>query len=141
MKTYTIEKQRINDWIWPRIGRESAFFPESSFQALGIEENGELIAGVIFEGFSSNARCSMHCAGLGRRWLTKSFLLMCFDYVFNQAGCKVVVNTVSADNADSIRFTEHVGFTEVGRVKDGACPNDLIIYQLHRDDCKWIKHA
>lgn len=132
------DKQRINEWAWQKVGRESPFFPHSKYEALGIEEDGEIIAGVVFDGWKKDARCSMHCAGVGKRWLTKEFLYICFNYVFNLANCKVIINSVSSDNADSIRFTEHIGFKEVGRIKNGDGDCDLIIYALNKEDCRHL---
>lgn len=132
------DKERINDWAWEKVGRESPFFPPAKYEALGIEEDGEIIAGVVFDGWSTGARCSMHCAGIGKRWLTREFLHLCFNYVFNLAKCKVVINTISAKNVESINFTKHIGFEEVCRIKDGDGDNDLIILVMHHDKCKWI---
>lgn len=134
----TDDKLRVNNWTWQRVGRESPFHPPSKYEALGVEKDGELIAGVVFDGFASGARCSMHCAGVGKRWLTREFLYICFNYAFNLAKCKVVINTVKASNDESIHFTRHVGFDEACRIKDGAGDDDLVILVLHRDNCRWI---
>lgn len=139
MRQYILDdKERINAWTWHRVGRESPFNPPSKYEALGVEKNGELIAGVVFDGFSTGARCSMHCAGLGKKWLTKEFLHICFNYAFNLAKCKVVINTVSSKNEASIEFTKHIGFEEVCRIKDGDGDNDLVILALHHSQCRWI---
>lgn len=132
------DKQRINDWLWPRVGRESLFTPPDQYQAFGIEQDGELIAGVAFTDFATNARCTMHCAGIGKRWLTREFIHVCFDYVFNMAKCKVIVNIVDADNVESIDFTKHIGFTEMCRIPDGAGDMDLVVLAMHKSACKWI---
>lgn len=130
------EKYRVADWVWPRINREAPF---DRFYAIGVEaDDGSLIAGVVFDGFVTGARCSMQCAGEGSRWCSRELLWHCFNYVFNRCAVKTVVNLVRADNAASIRFTQHVGFKEIGRIRDGAGDCDLIIYQLHKDDCRWI---
>lgn len=140
MKRYILDdRERINDWLWHRVGRETPFFPPSKYNGLGIEEDGKLIAGVIFDSFSANARCSMHCAGIGKRWLTREFLHICFDYVFNMANCKVVINTIAAKNVDSIAFTKHCGFKEACRIPDGDGDDDLVILVLHRNDCRFLE--
>jgi RimJ/RimL family protein N-acetyltransferase len=138
MRRFIFDKARVNDWIWRRVGRESPFGPERAFCAIGVEEDGELIAGVIFDSFATGIRCSMHTAGVGKRWCSRTLLRMCFEYAFITAGVKVIVNTVAADNEESIRLTTRIGFKEVGRVPDGATDSDLIIYALHRNDCRWL---
>ncbi|MFA6039906.1 MAG: hypothetical protein WC733_00200 [Methylophilus sp.] len=132
------DKERINQWAWKLVGRETPFYPPSKFNAFGIEKDGEIIAGVIFDSFSNEARCSMHCAGIGKYWLTKQFLFTCFDYVFRVAKCKVVINTIAAKNESSINFTKHIGFKEVCRIKDGDGDDDLVILVMHRDDCMYL---
>lgn len=138
----TDDKERVNTWLYQKIGRETPFYPPRSFQAVGVvDENDKLVAGVIFESFATGARCSMHCAGEGKNWCTRELLTVCFEYVFNTAKCKVILNTVSANNAKSLKFTKHIGFTEIGRVRDGAGDCDLVLLELHRDDCRWIGDA
>jgi RimJ/RimL family protein N-acetyltransferase len=136
----TNDKERVNQWIYKRIGRASPFAPANTYNAVGVEdENGNLIAAVAFDSFSPEVRCSMHCAGEADNWCSKRLLKFCFDYVFNIAKCKVVINIVSSTNQKSIDFTKHVGFTEFGRIKDGAEDGDLVVLTLHRDQCRWIR--
>lgn len=138
MKLITDDKARVNQWLYRRVGRDNPWQSEKTFNAVGVEKDGELIAGVIFDSFSPGARCTMHCAGEGN-WCSRKLLKFCFNYVFNIAKCKVVINTVAATNEKSIDFTKHVGFKEVARIKDGAGDCDLVALVLHRDDCRWIE--
>jgi len=134
------DKERVNQWIYNRVGRASPFAPASKFNAVGVEdESGNLIAGVVFDSFSPEARCSMHCAGEAENWCTRSLLKFCFEYAFITAKCKVIINTVESTNERSIAFTKHIGFKEFGRIKDGAGNCDLVILTLHRDECRWIR--
>lgn len=136
----TDDKERVNQWLFSRVGRASPFAPASSFNAIGVEdEGGNLIAGVAFDSFVPEVRCSMHCAGEAINWCSKRLLKFCFEYAFNTAKCKVIVNVVPASNEGSIKFTKHIGFTESTRIRDGAQDGDLVVLTLHRDDCKWIK--
>lgn len=134
------DKERINQWLYRRVGRSNPFGPINTFNAVGIEdEQGNLIGGVVFDSFDPGARCSMHCAGERSDWCSRKLLRFCFDYVFNVARCKVVVITVLANNTEALEFNERVGFKELARVKDGAGDQDLVILTLHRDDCKWVR--
>jgi RimJ/RimL family protein N-acetyltransferase len=128
------QKERIANFVIDK-GGGRAFI---NYEAIGIEKDGELIAGVVYDGFEENARCTMSCAGVGKRWLNRQFLWIAFDYPFNQLNVKVIINTVSSSNKDSIIFTEHCGFKEQARIKGGASDGDLIIYALYKEDCKWI---
>ena len=129
------QKDRVNNWACKKVGRESPFV---KFNAFGVERKGKLIAGVVFDSFASNTRCSMHCVGVEPNWCSRELLYHCFNYVFNDAKCKVIINTVSSTNESSIAFTKHVGFTEMSRIKDGAVDGDLVILVMHRNDCRWL---
>lgn len=136
MKFIVFDKEKIGKFL---IDQEAWNGNSDKYQGLGIEEDGEIIAGVIYDNYEKGARISSHCAGIGKRWLTKTFLHMMFDYPFNQLKVNVVVNTVSSNNKDSMRFTEHLGFKQVARIEGGASDGDLIIYALYKKDCKWIR--
>lgn len=111
----------------------------SHYEAIGLEHQGRLIAGVLYDGYEQDARVSSHAAGIGKNWLNREYLWVIFDYPFNQLNVNVMINTVSSSNKDSMRFTEHLGFKEVARIEGGACDGDLIIYALYKKDCKWIR--
>lgn len=118
------------------MGRSS---PWPGAAALGLEKDGKLVAGIVLDGYVPGARAAMHCAGEGKTWLTRRFLFACFDYAFNQLKLAALINPVAASNEASLRFTKHIGFTEVARVKqawDGV--DDLVLLSMHRDECRWL---
>lgn len=135
MKSLVIgQKERVGEFL----KKHEAWLGASQYEAIGLEENGELIAGVVYDSYEENARIASYCAGVGKRWLTREFLWAMFDYPFNQLNVNAIINTVSTDNKESMRFTEHLGFKEVARIEGGASDGDLIIYVLYKKDCKWI---
>lgn len=136
MKTIICNQhERVAKWVKERIGGQLEW---GNITTLGLERDGELIAGVVYSGYLPGARISMSCAGGGKRWLNRAFLHAAFDYPFNQLGVRVIVNTVDSSNLDSVRFTEHIGFKEVGTVEQGFGDTDLIIFKMHRRDCRWV---
>ncbi len=132
----TNQKHRVGQWVAERVKRSA---PWGAFEALGVENpEGALIAGVVFSDYVKNARCAMHCAGDGKRWLSREFLFACFDYAFRQLRCRVVVCPVDSDNADSIRFLGHLGFTEICRIPEGSGDCDLVVFAMPRRMCRWL---
>lgn len=129
------QKERVGDWVAERIGCSKDW---GAFEAIGLEQDGDLIAGVVVDGYTKNARCSIHCAGDGKRWLNREFLSVVFRYVFEQAACRVVVNTVNSENEASMKFTEHLGFEEKLRVEGGSPDGALVIFVMRREDCRWL---
>jgi RimJ/RimL family protein N-acetyltransferase len=134
----TNQKGRVGDWVAKQVNRQSSWGAQDSFQAIGLEENGELIAGMVVEGYVKNARCVVHLAGVGKRWLNREYLFSCCDYMFNQMGCKVVIGLVDVDNEKAMKFDIHFGFVEVARIKDGAGDCDLVILELRKENCRWL---
>lgn len=128
------QNERVGDFVASRIGNSKWV----DYQAIGIEKDGEIIAGVVIDGYVPGARCSIHCAGDGKKWLTREFLAIVFSYVFQQIDCKVIVNPVNSSNKDSMRFTSHLGFKEVARIPGGYVDGDLVIFALNKEDCRWI---
>ena len=108
-------------------------------EALGIERDGELVAGVIYEGFSKH-NVWMHVAAVpGSGWLNRSTLKLFFTYPFDQMGVRRVSAYVYASNTAACRFDEHLGFkreaTLTGAAPDGG---DVIIYAMWRKDCRYV---
>lgn len=131
------QKERVGAWVAARIGNAA---PWHDYEAIGLEQAGQLVGGVVIDNYIPGARCSVHCAGAGRRWLNREFLAVVFDYVFRQLGCQAIVNVVAGCNADSLRFTAHIGFREVHRIRGGGrAGSDGVIFEMQKTDCKWIK--
>lgn len=130
------DRERVGRWVAERVGRST---PWTTSGAIGLEKDGILVAGIVIDGYVENARGSMHCA-IDNKSMNEAFLMACFDYAFNFLNLKVLLNPVSASNAASVRFTEKIGFTEITRVPlawDGK--ETLILYQLRREECRWLK--
>lgn len=111
----------------------------SGSQAIGLVRGGELVAGVVYEGFNG-ANVWLHVGAIpGRRWMTREFLRAVFRYPFEQLGCKRVSGYVEAWNMDARRFDEHVGFSPEavlsGAASDGG---DVILYVMKREECRYV---
>lgn len=124
------DKARVGDWVALQMKRGPWL---GAHAAIGLEQDGQIIAGVVIDSYKQDTRCSIHCAGTGKNWLNREFLFVVFDYVFRQLNCQAVVNPVDAGNGASIRFTEHLGF--VGYPIPEA---ELIIFTLPRARCRWL---
>lgn len=130
------QKERVGKWTSEKLGQAADWH---DYEAMGVEKDGVLIAGVVFGDYVENTRCSIHCAGEGKKWLSREFLFVVFDYAFRQLKCKVVVNPVNSENTSSVKFTSHLGFEEKCRIKGGSPAGDLIVFAMHRDKCRWLK--
>ena len=108
-------------------------------KGLGLVRDGELVAGVIYEGFNGH-NIWMHVAAKpGARWMTRAYLRYCFYYPFIELGCRYVRGYVEASNTAARRFDEHLGFTQAavlpGAASDGG---DVILYVMPKENCRYV---
>lgn len=131
------QKERVGEWVLERVGQGSKWV---DYEAVGIEKDGELIAGVVFDNYVKDTRCMVHCAGDGKRWLSREFLFVVFDYVFRQLNCRVAISPVNSENIASVTFISHIGFDEKCRIEKGSPGGDLVVFTLYREKCRWLKY-
>lgn len=111
----------------------------SGMKGLGLEKDGELIAGVVYEGYNGTNVWMHVAAEPGARWMTRDYLRYCFYYPFVELGCKRVSGYVEASNTEARRFDEHLGFKREA-VLEGAATDggDVILYVMRREDCRYV---
>lgn len=106
-------------------------------QGIGLQQDGKLIAGVKYDQYNRASVC-MHVAAIGKRWMTREYLRVCFDYPFRQLGVRKILGLVSTSNLAAQRFDEHLGFVREALLVDAAPDGDLIIYSMTRQQCRFI---
>lgn len=125
----------IAKFVGERLG-SSGF---ANYTGIGLEEDGELIAGVLFD-YYNGASINMHVAAIpGRRWLTREFLHFCFWYPFEQLKVKRITGLVPASNMEARRFDEKLGFELEATLQDAAPDGDVFVYRMFRHQCKWLE--
>lgn len=113
----------------------------AGMKGIGLEKDGELIAGVLYEGFNGQ-NVWAHLAGKpGKRWMNRQFLWYGFHYPFNEMGVKRISGYVNASNTEARRLNEHFGYQEEARLK-GAAPDggDVILYVMWRENCRFLEN-
>ena len=122
----------------------SQFMPMAmvaGMKGVGLEKDGELIAGALYEGFNGQ-NVWAHLAGKpGKRWMNRQFLWYGFHYPFNEMGVKRISGYVNASNTEARRLNEHFGYQEEARLK-GAAPDggDVILYVMWRENCRFLEN-
>ena len=115
--------------------------PVAGMKGIGLEKDGELIAGALYEGFNGQ-NVWAHLAGQpGKRWMNREFLWYGFHYPFNEMGVKRISGYVNASNTEARRLNEHFGYQEEARLK-GAAPDggDVILYVMWRENCRFLEN-
>lgn len=113
----------------------------AGMKGVGLEKDGELIAGALYEGFNGQ-NVWAHLAGKpGKRWMNREFLWYGFHYPFNEMGVKRISGYVNASNTEARRLNEHFGYQEEARLK-GAAPDggDVILYVMWRENCRFLEN-
>lgn len=137
MKTMVYgQSERVREWVSERIGEPFA----DSAVAIGVEEDGELIAGVVYNMFTGASISMNVAADPSKRWTRKEFMYAFFAYPFIQLKCNRVTALIRRSNLVSKKFSEHVGFVQEGIVRqafeDGE---DAFLYGMLKSECKWIR--
>jgi RimJ/RimL family protein N-acetyltransferase len=128
-------KERIAEFVSKMTNGQH--FPWENFSALALVDDMGIIAGVLYNYYTGTNIC-MHVAAVpGRKWLTRQFLFAAFDYPFNQLKVRRVTGLVPAKNEEAIRFDTHLGFELEGRMSHALADDDMLIFGLLRENCKW----
>lgn len=130
----TAHQEILARWLCEKIG----YMPTPYIRCIGnVTKEGKILGVVGFDSWNG-ASCQMHIAGEGN-WLTRELLHATFDYVFNVADLNVVLGFVPSTNTKALRFDKHVGFVEVSRIKDGTPEGDMVILELRRENCRYLR--
>lgn len=130
----TAHQDLLARWLCERIG----YMPTPWLKCIANVSPEGKIRGVVGFDAWNGASCEMHVAGEGN-WVTRELLRAVFDYAFGVAGLNVLIGMVPSTNERALRFDRHIGFEEVGRIRDGAPGGDLVILQLRRENCRYLE--
>jgi RimJ/RimL family protein N-acetyltransferase len=104
-------------------------------QAIGLERNGSLVAGVVFEGWNHKSlMCHISIDGA----VTRDFMKAVCEYAFITCGAHKVIGPITSDNEKAIKNAVRIGFTEEARIKDAAPNGDIILFTLTADRCRYL---
>lgn len=100
--------------------------------------DGYLMGGVVYKDFNGRS-VSLHVASLLPNWVNHDLLWVAFDYPFNHMKVDMLFGLVPSNNTKALEFDLRLGFKEIFRVPDAAPDADLILLQMLREDCRWLK--
>ena len=127
--------------VWAFVNAIEPIFLQSGMKGLGWEVDGELVAGVIYDGYTGH-NIWMHIAAKSgaTHWLNRTALRAAFDYPFVQLQLPRVSGWVETSNARAIRFDEHLGFRREALLKGaGRKGEDVILYVMTNQECRYVK--
>lgn len=111
--------------------------------AIGIAQDGDLIAGIVFNNFCwPNIEASI--ASTTPRWCSRRNLAAIFAFPFRQLGCRRMGATTGLTNQTARSFLCRLGFRQEG-ICHQAWPlsvanptGDAVLYGMTPDECRWL---
>jgi RimJ/RimL family protein N-acetyltransferase len=116
------------------IGKELGFGVFPPWTAMGIEKEGAIIGGVLFNCFEGS---DLHVTVAGRGF-GKNFLQNVGDYVYNQLGCTRM--TIQTEKDSIVGIATRMGGKVEGRLRDHfGKGRDAIIIGILRDEYRYLQ--
>lgn len=107
------------------------------YVAVGVEEGNELIAGWVFSEYRGrDIHVSM--ASTTPRWASRRTLYAIFVYPFVQLKVARLTAYTGQSMTSVRRFLERLGFVHEGTMRQGYVDDDIAVYGMLRDECRWI---
>lgn len=131
MISYTSDYSEVAPWVCARAGGEPGVGT-----GIGMKKDGEMVGGVLYDNFNG-ASIMAHIA-LDHP-VTKRLLFLMFDYPFTQLNVNAIIIAISSANTAANRFASKLGFKLQATLKKSAPDGDLILYQMLRENCRFLE--
>lgn len=129
------DKERVGDWVAARVEQTASW---GSFYAMGIEQNGELVAGIVINNFNGANATSHIAVAKPTRELPELIRHTCL-YAFKQCGLKRLTGMVPASKQKVLAFDKHLGFEEEFVMPCAAADGGALIFLvMWPDKCRWL---
>lgn len=132
-----VDRERVARFICERTEMDMDLL-QPGYTVVGLERDGELIGGVMYEYYTGSC-VEMHMAGDGGRWITRPLLRMAFRYPFIQLGCKVVRGRVPSWNLEAIKLDLKLGFRLEHVLEDADPRGAHWLMIMRREDCRFLE--
>ncbi len=129
--------ERVARWVGEKLMKDpKAFIP---CMAIGIEREGKLIAGVVYNKYEPELLIEMSIASVDKSWCTRHNLNALFTYPFAQLRLKRVQALCSAKDEGVQMFLKRLGFTHEGThpcaFDDGGT---ALSFGMLKQHCRWL---
>lgn len=129
------DKARVAEWVAREVNQGADW---GSYYAMGVERDGEMIAGVVINNFNgANATCHIAIKRFTKA-IVPLFQHVC-HYAFNQCKLKRLTGMVPSNEPHIIAFDKHIGFEEEFVMRDGAPGADMHVLVMWPDTCRWLR--
>lgn len=94
--------------------------------------------GVCWDNFIGRT-CVISIVVQDPKMLTRRVVRECFRYPFEVAGCNAVLALVDSNNTKSFDLCCRSGFKAAHIVPNGGLEGDLVVFQMLRTECPWLR--
>lgn len=115
---------------------------EARSTVLTFTRDDDIVGVFLFEKYTGRGgSVTAHWAASQRGWLTPDILRMVFIYAYDELGVNVILGEVETSDEYVRGVDEKLGFVEVAKVPGYFPHDDLVIYSLTKQDCRWLPDA
>ena len=127
--------------VWEFVHASTGLPLSTTTKALGLERDGRIVAGVLYEGWNG-INAWMHVAIEPGAYLGRRYPWYVFHYPFVELGCKRLTGWVEESNLAALQFDLALGFQVEARVAGAASDGgDVLLLVMRPENCKWLKRA
>lgn len=131
--------EQVARWVARRIDGMTV---SAGARALGVERDGKIVAGVVYENFNG-VHCAVSIAAVpGSGWADRRTLAALFGYPFEQLDCLAISVTVPMSNLPSLNLATGLGFEPEALIAFAAPDGGpLVVLKMFRDTCRWLGYG
>lgn len=120
--------------------REKIDLPEECEYAMGIESDGTIVAGVVFNGWNGT-NVNIHQRVAHPHAMTRSFIRTVFHFAFNVLKAARVSGAVMADDTHTINMNRKYGFRHEAVLFNYYKGRDVVHMVMRPEDCRFIQEV
>lgn len=98
----------------------------------------QVATAVAFNGFVGKT-CCMHTVIQRPECVNREMLQIAFHFAFSTCGVECIFGLVDSTNDKALEFDRRLGFKEVRRIKNAGIDGDLVILEMLKNDCRWLR--
>lgn len=107
------------------------------FQGITIVDDDEVVRGAI--GIDKFDGCDCHVSAYGNGYWSKGILHGFFHWVFAQLNCSRASFQTLSQNQHTVRALEFLGAKYEGTKRSAVNGQDVLLYGMLRDECRFLK--
>lgn len=129
--------EEVAEWVGKQLMKDAEAFKPCV--AVGIERDGQLIAGVVYNNYQPNLLIEMSIFSVDSKWASRHNLKALFHVPFTQYNLRRIQALCSAKDEGVQMFLKRLGFTHEGThpcaYHDGGT---ALSFGMLKQHCKWL---